>query len=203
MKANQYWPKKNQFPRSLKSSVIHLHLPNTLLPHMNHMEPCFLKPVCYLYSQAVRKNNSLRCGASFRGRSSKHLFVTWKCASAHLFTFLAINCAPTKAKNYCVSSFSARISRNVGRSLGCFLLQQHKPTWPKYPFNHEKQEVLAPAKRFSPNFLLFFSSAYFLSSSAPFRIFRRFTVGTNCLPCCLPAPVISTTCFYHASAVQL
>lgn len=28
---------------------------------------------------------------------------TWKRVSAHLFTFLAINCAPTKHKNYCVS----------------------------------------------------------------------------------------------------
>lgn len=69
------------------------------------------------------------------------------------------------------------------------------------PLTKKTQRFWLRSERFSPNFPLFLSSTYFLSSSAPFRIFQPFTVGTNWLPCCLPAPVISTTCFYRASAV--
>lgn len=36
--------KKIQFHRSLKTSVIQRLLPNTLLPHVNRMEPRFPKP---------------------------------------------------------------------------------------------------------------------------------------------------------------
>lgn len=72
------------------------------------------------------------------------------------------------------------------------------------PLTMKSRRFWPQPKAFLPtDFPLFSSSADFLSSSAPFRIFQCFTVGTKCLPCRLPAPVISTTCFYHASAVEL
>lgn len=134
-------------------------------------------------------------------------FVTWRCVSAHLFTFLAINRAPRRKKKPKNDRRCPPLRKDLsqrGTEPGLFFfyssINQHGLNT---PLTMKSKEVLAPAKRFSPNFLLFFSSACFLSSSAPFRIFQCFTVGTNCLPCCLPAPVISATCFYRASAVQL
>lgn len=40
---------------------------------------------------------------------------------AHLFTFLAINCSPTKRQKL-LRVLCATASSNVGLSLGCFLL---------------------------------------------------------------------------------
>lgn len=125
--------------------------------------------------------------------------------SAHLFTRLdaRINCLPTKAK---ITS-SARKKKRP--SCTRFLATWDETSVFYSSINQHGLNTLLTRKssrfwlvaRFSPNFLLFSSSANLLVSSVPFRVFRCYSVSKYCIPCCLPTPIISSMCFCYPSAV--